>query len=139
MAEPRVFVLDSPILLLYFAGDARVEQLLNRISDGAAEGYILEQCASELFGKLDERYGNETANKRLEAVRNSGIRLVGADFDLMKHAGEIKSRHRGKLSMIAAYMIALAKKLDAVLVTSDENIARTGDVRIEYIKLRGGG
>ncbi len=134
MAEPRVFVLDSPILLLYFAGDKRIEDLVNKISDGVAEGYMLELCVSELFTKLDERFGYSTANKRLEAVKNSRIKVKGVDYELMKVAGQIKSMHKGKLAMVAAYMIALAKKLGAVLVTSDDSIARTNEVKVEYVK-----
>ncbi|MFQ5920449.1 MAG: PIN domain-containing protein [Nitrososphaerales archaeon] len=135
--DRKIFVLDSPVLLLYFAGDRRVEQLVNRINDGIADGYMLEQCASELFGKLNERLGHGIATKRLEAIKNSRIRLLGTDFELMKDSAEIKSKHKGKLPMIGAYMIALAKNLGAVIVTSDENIAKTGEVRVEYIKARG--
>ena len=53
----------------------------------------------------------------------------------MRNAGELKSMHKGKLSMIAAYMIALAKSLNAVLVTSDEHIAK--GVKVEFLKVRG--
>ena len=42
----------------------------------------------------------------------------------MKSVGELKSIQKGKLSMIAAYMIVLAKNLNAVLVTSDEIIQK---------------
>lgn len=136
MAEPRVFVLDSPILLLYFAGDRRVEVIVNKINDGVAEGYVLESCISELFTKLGERFGYNVANKRLEAIKNSRIKIMSVDYDLMKVAGQIKSMHKGKLAMTDAYMIALAKKLDAVLVTSDDTIARTSEVNVEYIKPR---
>jgi predicted nucleic acid-binding protein len=137
MAEPRVLVLDSPILLLYFAGDKRVEDLVNKISDGVAEGYMLELCISELFTKFGEKLGYSAANKRLEAIKNSKIKIMGVDYELMKVAGQIKSMHKGKLAMIAAYMIALAKNLDAVLVTSDDSIARTNEVKIEYVKSKG--
>ncbi len=137
MVEAKAFVLDTPVLLLYFAGDKRVEHIVNRISDGGAEGYMLEQCASELFEKLDAKFGYGMANKRLEAIKNSKIKLVGTDFELMKHAGEIRSAQKGRLSMIGAYMVALAKNLGAVIVTSDENIARTGQVKVEYIRPKG--
>ena len=137
MAEPRVFVLDSSIPLLYFAGDKRVEDLVNKINYGVAEGYMLELCVSELFTKLEAKFGYSIANKRLEAIKNSRIKVMGVDYELMKVAGQIKSMHKGKVPMIAAYMIALAKNLDAVLVTSDENIARTNEVKTEYVKLKG--
>ena len=137
MAAPRTFVLDSSILLLYFAGDKRVEDLVNKINDGLGNGYMLELCVSELFTKLEERFGYVVASKRLEAVKNSKIKVMRVDYDLMKTAGRIKSTHKGKLPMIAAYMIALAKNLDAVLVTSDDSIAKTDEVKVEYVRPKG--
>ncbi|MGH9922914.1 MAG: PIN domain-containing protein [Nitrososphaerales archaeon] len=137
MATPRTFVLDSSILLLYFAGDKRVEELVNKINDGIGDGYMLELCVSELFTKLEERFGYTVASKRLEAVKNSRIKVMRVDYDLMKIAGQIKSTHKGKLSMIAAYMIALAKNLDAVLVTSDDSIAKTNEIKVEYVRSKG--
>lgn len=135
MAEPRTFLLDSTAVLLYFAGEKRVEDVINRVSDGAAEGYMLELCASELFSKLEEKFGYDAAAKRMEAVKNSRIKLVGADYELMKLAGQIKSEHKGKLPMTGACMLALARKLDAVIVTSDEQVAKAAKTKIEYLGL----
>lgn len=136
MAEPRMFVLDSSVLLLYIAGDNRVEELVNRINDGVSEGYMLEPCVSEIYAKLNEKLGVATANKVLEAIKNSKIKVIDVDYELMKSAGELKSIQKGKLSMIAAYMIVLAKNLNAVLVTSDETIQKTNEVKVEFVKVR---
>ncbi len=95
--------------------------MVNRITDGLAEGYMLESRVSELFTKLNEKLGYNAVNQRLEAIKNSRIKVTGADYDLMKVAEQIKSTQKGRLPMTAAYMIALAKKLGAVLVTSDES------------------
>ena len=137
MAAPRVFVLDSSILLLYFAGDKRVEDLVNKINGGVADGYMLELCVSEIFTKHEEKFGYGIASKRLESIKNSKIKVMRVDYDLMKVAGQIKSMHRGKLPMIGAYMIALAKNLGAVLVTSDDSIAKTDEVKVEYVRSKG--
>ena len=137
MAEPRTFVLDSSVLLLYIAGDNRVEELVNRINDGVAEGYMLEPCISEIYAKLNEKLGVATANKVLEAIKNSRIKVIDVDYELMKSAGELKSIQKGKLSMIAAYMIVLAKNLNAVLVTSDETIQKTSETKVEFVKVKG--
>ncbi len=137
MVEPRIFVLDSSVLLLHIAGDNRVEELVNRINDGIAEGYMLEPCVSEIYAKLNEKLGVATANKVLEAIKNSRIKVNDVDYELMKSAGELKSIHKGKLSMIAAYMIVLAKNLNAVLVTSDETIQKTNAVKVEFVKVKG--
>lgn len=39
--------------------------------------------------------------------------------------------------MIAAYMIVLAKNLNAVLVTSDETIQQTNAAKVEFVKVKG--
>lgn len=137
MTEPRTFVLDSSVLLLYIAGDERVEVLLNRIGDGIVEGYILEPSLSELYAKLNEKFGIDDANKVLEAVKNSKIKVVDINYELMKNAGELKSMYKDKLSMVAAYIISLAKSLNAVIVTNDESIQKTGEVKVEFLKVRG--
>ena len=137
MAAPRTFVLDSSILLLYFAGDKRVEDMINKVNDGIGEGYMLELCVSELFTKLEEKFGYSQASKRLEAIKNSRIKVIRTDYDMMKVAGQIKSTHKGRLSMTSAYMIALAKKLDSVLVTSDDSIGKTNEVKVEYVRSKG--
>ena len=90
MTEPRMFVLDSSVLLLYIAGDNRVEELVNRINDGIAEGYMLEPCISEIYAKLNEKLGVATANKVLEAIKNSRIKVIDVDYELMKSAGRVK-------------------------------------------------
>ena len=132
-----MFVLDSSVLLLYIAGDNRVEELVNKINDGVAEGYMLEPCVSEIYAKLNEKLGVATSNKVLEAIKNSRIKVIDVDYELMKSAGELKSMQKGKLSMIAAYMIVLAKNLNAVLVTSDEIIQKTNEVKVEFVKVKG--
>jgi len=132
----RVFVLDSPILLMYIAGDNRIEELVNKLLDGTAQGYMLEPCVSEIYSKFSEKFGIAKANKVLDAIKNSKINIVKVDYDLMKSAGEIKSKHKSKLSMIAAYMIAIAKNLNATLVTSDEDIQKTSEVKVEFVKVR---
>lgn len=137
MAEPRTFVLDSSVLILYIAGDNRVETLVNKISDGMVEGYMIEPSISEIYSKLNEKFGIGEANKVLDAIRNSRIKVIDVDYELMKKAGELKSTYKGKLSMIAAYMAALAKNLNAVLVTSDESITKIDGVKVEFVKVKG--
>jgi predicted nucleic acid-binding protein len=136
MAEPRVFVFDSSVLLLYVAGDNRVEALVNRVNDGINKGYMLEPCVSEIYTKINEKFGIDEANKVLEAIKNSKIQVIDVNYELMRDAGELKSTYKSKLSMIAAYMITLAKSLNAVLVTSDEFIAKTNEVKVELVKVR---
>jgi predicted nucleic acid-binding protein len=136
MTETRRYVIDSSIILLYVAGDSRVETIVNKINDGIAEGYILEQCIPEIYTKVNERFGIADANKILDGIRNSRIKVVDLDYELMTAAGELQSVHKGKLSMVTAYEIVLAKHLNGVLVTCDEDASRLSAARVELVRIK---
>jgi predicted nucleic acid-binding protein len=132
MSPSKVYVIDSTAILLYFMGNRRVAEIIDSILEERAVGYMLEPCVAELFQRLTQHLGYTVASSRLEAIRNSNIRLINIDFDLIKEAGRIKALNPS-IPMLYAYMIALAKRFDAVIVTADRNI-RTNECKIEYIE-----
>ena len=40
---------------------------------------MLEPCVSEIYAKLNEKLGVATANKVLEAIKNSRIKVIDVD------------------------------------------------------------
>jgi len=132
MSPSKVYVIDSTAILLYFMGNRRVAEIIDSILDERAVGYMLEPCVAELFQRLTQYLGYTVASSRLEAIKNSNIRLVNIDFDLIKETGRIKTLNPS-MPMLHAYMIALAKRFNAVIVTADRNI-RTSECKIEYIE-----
>ena len=132
MSSSRVYVIDSTAILLYFMGNRRVAEIIDSILEERAVGYMLEPCVAELFQRLTQYLGYTVASSRLEAIKNSNIRLVNIDFDLIKEAGRIKALNPN-MPMLHAYMIALAKRFNAVIVTADRNI-RTSECKIEHIE-----
>ena len=129
----KAYVIDSTVILLYFLGNKKASEVIGSILDGNAIGYILEPCIAELFQKLTQYLGYTVASSRLEAIKNSNIRLVNIDFDLIRDAGRIKAMNPS-MPMLYAYIIALAKRFNAVIVTADKNI-RTDECAVEYIDI----
>jgi len=129
----KAYVIDSTVILLYFLGNKKASEVIGSILDENAIGYILEPCIAELFQKLTQYLGYTVASSRLEAIKNSNIRLINIDFDLIRDAGRIKAMNPS-MSMLYAYMIALAKRFNAVIVTADKNI-RTDECAVEYIDI----
>ncbi len=127
----KAYVIDSTVILLYFLGNKKASEVIDSILDEHAIGYMLEPCVAELFQKLTQYLGYTVASSRLEAIKNSNIRLINIDFDLIKDAGRIKAMNPS-IPMLYAYMIALAKRFNAVIVTADKNI-RTDECIVKYV------
>ncbi len=127
----KTYIVDSTVILLYFLGNRRAKEVIDSILDEHAIGYMLEPCVAELFQRLTQYLGYTVASSRLEAIKNSNIRLVNIDFDLIKDAGRLKAINPN-IPMLYAYMIALARRHNAVIVTADKSI-RSDECMIEYI------
>lgn len=129
----QAYIIDPTVLLLYFIGNEDAKIVIESIIEEHAYGYILEPMLAELFQRMVEHFGYTVASSRLEAIKNSNIRLINVDFELIRDAGRIKASNPG-MPMVYAYMIVLAKKFNAVIVTADTRMrASDSNVKIEYI------
>jgi predicted nucleic acid-binding protein len=122
------YTFDTGPLLLYFGEDMRSKKLLDEIKQGRAVGSTCEQNLAELYYKTCEKLGRETARIRYLSIRRSGLRVVAPDENLTRLAGELKCKHRGKLSLVDAYILGLAIAEHATLITSDSRISELGIV-----------
>jgi predicted nucleic acid-binding protein len=110
-------------LLLYFGEDMRSKKLLDEVNQGRAVGSTCEPNLAELYYKTCEKLGRETAQIRYLSLRRSGLHVAAPDENLSRLAGELKCKHRGKLSLVDAYVLALAIVERATLITSDTRIS----------------
>ncbi|MEM0441603.1 MAG: PIN domain-containing protein [Candidatus Nitrosocaldus sp.] len=133
MASSQAYIIDPTVLLLYFIGNEDAKMIVESIMDEHAYGYILEPMLAELFQKMVEHFGYTVASSRLEAIKNSNIRLINIDFELIRDAGRIKTSNPS-MPMVYAYMIALAKKFNATIVTTDTRL-KVSNINIKYINL----
>jgi len=128
-------VFDTSPLYLSFLGDRRVIEPLQEMGKGIADGYTCEPNLAELYYKTCEKLGRETALLRYTSLRQSALTITSPDHTLTRLAGELKCSHRPELSLVDAYIIALAKRTGSSLYTTDARIARLKIVPTKLIEL----
>ena len=126
-----MILIEPSVLLLYFAGDARVARIIDSINDNKEEGGIFEVGMLELIDKLSKVFDYPEAVRRIEAIKNSRIKLIGFDYEIAKKAIKLKKMY--KINMFGAYMVALANQLNATLLTADKRLLLEG-LKVEYIE-----
>jgi len=145
MSDAYVFDAEAIVAFLYDEpGHERVGALLDAVERGAAEGYLTETNASEVYylvarfeGTPEERptpASLRTADRDVRALTRRGVALERADWRL---AAEVKAD--GSISLADACGVALAHERDAVLVAGgdDDFDALPVDVAVE--RFRDGG
>ncbi len=126
-----MIIIDPKILLLYFAGDTRVAKIIDLINDDKEEGIIYESGIIDLVDKLANVLDYSEIVKRIEAIRNSRIKVINLNYETLKHAIKLKQTY--KISIQSAYMAALAMQLNGILITTDKRLVLEG-LRVEYIE-----
>ncbi|MFQ5761910.1 MAG: type II toxin-antitoxin system VapC family toxin [Candidatus Bathyarchaeia archaeon] len=134
MAESRL-IFDTGPLMLYFAEDKRVKEMIGKVAAGIAEGFTSEVNLAELYYKTCEKLGREVAEVRHASIRHSKISISVVDESLTRLAGNLKCIHRGKLSLADAYVIAVAKTRGGTLVTTDSRIVKLGIVQAKLLQI----
>ena len=129
------YTFDTGPLLLYFGEDLRVKKLLDEIRHRRATGSTCETNLAELYYKTCEKLGRETARIRYVSTRRSGLSVVAPDESLSRLAGELKCQHRGKLSLVDAYIVAVAITERSTLITSDSRISELNLVSTKLLEL----
>ncbi len=126
-------VLDTGILMLILKGDPRVRDLLY---EDRNKYYTLMLNLIELYYKTEEKLGRETALTWFNRVLGvDDINIVSIDKRLALEAGRIKARYRYLLSIVDATIIALAKILKATLLTTDNRLAETKEVKVKIYRV----
>ncbi|MGP8068620.1 MAG: type II toxin-antitoxin system VapC family toxin [Candidatus Bathyarchaeia archaeon] len=132
----RRYTFDTGPLFLYFGEDLRVKRLLDEVRNGRAEGSTCEPNLAELYYKTCEKLGRETARIRYFSIRRAGLSVLAPNENLSRSAGELKCRHRGRLSIVDAYVLAIAIEERATLITSDPQIPELELVPTRLIEAR---
>jgi predicted nucleic acid-binding protein len=117
------YTFDTGPLLLYFGEDLRVKKLLDDVRHSKATASTCEPNLAELYYKTCEKLGRETARIRYLSLRRSALSIVAPNESLSRLAGELKCKHRGKLSLVDAYILAVTIDERSTLITSDSRIS----------------
>lgn len=131
----KKYVIDAGVLALYFAGDKEVKKYFDEIFSRKSEGYLLEVNLAEFYYKTAEKLGTDVADIRYEAVRTSPIKQVPAEGELTREAAKIKLKHRGKISLADAYLIALTLSVNATALTTDPAVKEILKRKCKYFEV----
>ncbi|MCY0867863.1 MAG: type II toxin-antitoxin system VapC family toxin [Desulfurococcus sp.] len=129
------YVIDAGVLALYFAGDERVKNYMDRVLRGIDEGYICEVNLAEFYYKTGEILGVEVADIRYISIRNSRIKLVPVQGELTRQAAKYKIMYGRKISLADAFLIALAKKINGIVLTTDKRIKEVLEDKCIYFSI----
>jgi len=123
------------VLLLYFAEDNRVRGFFDEVMAERAEGYTCEANIAELYYKTCEKLGREVAEVRSASIRHSKISILPLNEQLTRAAGSLKCTHRGRFSLVDAYILAATKMLGGTLITTDSRLIESGLVQAKLIQI----
>ncbi len=126
MSDAYVFDTEAIIAYLYAEpGHETVADLLDTVFSGAADGFLSETNASEVFYLVSRFEGVEDtptngsfreADRDIRALERLGLEIETADWRL---AAETKAD--GSISLADAYAVALAYEYDATLVAGADD------------------
>lgn len=127
-------VLDAGALTLHFVDHPGVRKYFDAILTGRSEGLIHAVNLAEFYYKTCQKSGRQTADTWYYQLKNSGLSIV-EQSELERAAGLEKCRQSSKLSIADCFAIALSKAENALLITTDSELARAKGVRAKHIVL----
>jgi PIN domain nuclease of toxin-antitoxin system len=128
------YVLDAFALMALFQeepGAARVQSLIAEAESGEAELFMTVVNIGEVVYGLDIRRGTESAVLAIGAIDDSPIVAVAVDQSLAIKAAEVKASTG--MGYLDSFVVALAGKLEATVVTGDPDFEKATDVQIEWL------
>lgn len=127
-------VIDAGVLALHFIDDMRVRQYFHGIEKGTIKGYMAHVNLGEYYYKTCKQLGRDIADIRHLSVIRSKIQIF-LDEMLARDAGLEKCRRGLDLSLADCFALAVAKRFNATLLTTDGELAKAKDVNVRHFKL----
>ncbi len=136
MIQHQHYVLDAFAMLAFFReepGEPRVSELLRDGAAGEAELYLCVINMVEVLYRLERERGEADAEiARVTLTQELPIHLVDVDLDMSVRAARLKAIY--PISIADCIAAALARRLDAALVTGDPDFRLVEDrVAIEWL------
>lgn len=127
---------DSEAVLAFFFGEAggqQVRDILEKIENGEAEGYINIINLTEVYYILSRISSPTVAEEKQRILRIYGIRVVPIeDNGLWREAAKIKCEH--SLSLADAFAVATAQSLKTKLVVGSDK--EFNDLNVKLLRIR---
>jgi predicted nucleic acid-binding protein len=119
--KPKTIVLDSWAIMSYLQGEPSAEKVADMIADAHEDNVPLLMSvvnAGEVWYIIARRTSDADADRSIRALKQLGIEMVDADWEIAHDAGRFKAKHR--MSFADCFAAALAKHRKAHLVTGDK-------------------
>lgn len=119
--KPKTIVLDSWAIMSYLQGEPSAEKVADIIADAHEENVPLLMSvvnAGEVWYIIARRTSEADADRSMRQLRQLGIEMVDADWDIAHDAGRFKAKN--KMSFADCFAAALAKQRKAHLATGDQ-------------------
>ncbi|MDQ3175081.1 MAG: type II toxin-antitoxin system VapC family toxin [Acidobacteriota bacterium] len=134
--KPKTIVLDSWAIMSYLQGEPSAERVADIIADAHEDRVPLLLSvvnAGEVWYIVARRTSEADADRSMRELKQLGIELVDADWDIAHDAGRFKAKH--KMSFADCFAAALAKQRKAHLVTGDQEFKQVeADLIINWLK-----
>ena len=134
--KPKTIVLDSWAIMSYLQGEPSAEKVADIIADAHEDNVPLLMSvvnAGEVWYIIARRTSDADADRSIRALKQLGIEMVDADWDIAHDAARFKAKH--KMSFADCFAAALAKQRKAHLVTGDQEFKQVeADVMIHWLK-----
>jgi ribonuclease VapC len=129
-------VLDAWSVVAYLEGEPAGERVAEAIADAhESDRAVLMTVvnAGEVWYLVARATSETDANGTLSDLRQLGVELVDADWDLSREAAALKSKHR--MSFADCFAAALARQRKATLLTGDPEFKQVQEqVRIQWLE-----
>ena len=132
----RRYVLDAGVLALYFAGRRDAKKYIDMVYDGRAEAFMCEVNVAEFLYNYARVFGWDAALVKHSILRSSPIAIVTVDEHLTIEAAKLKLKYYNILSLADCYLMALAKRSKATIITTDRKVKETGEAPTTLLPLR---
>jgi predicted nucleic acid-binding protein len=128
-------VLDSWAVVALLQNEpaaSEVESLIRAAQQTGAALWTTVVNLGEVWYTIARSRSSRRADGAVEEIRALGLRVRDADWNLTREAARLKSHYR--LSYAGCFAAALARQLDAELVTGDPEFRRLEqEVRIRWL------
>ncbi|MCK5547455.1 MAG: PIN domain-containing protein [Thermoplasmata archaeon] len=127
------YLFDTKALMAFFneeKGADDVGFLLAEVDNQTAEGYISAITLTEIYYLYAHRFDENTAKKRVTALRVSNLKTVVIDDNIAVDAGRYKARK--SIPVADALIAACASATGSHLVTDDKHFESAGIRTIRF-------
>jgi predicted nucleic acid-binding protein len=119
--KAKAYVLDTWAVIAYLEDEPSAEQVENLLSDAYDQQipiYMTIVNIGEVWYIIAREVSEEEAEKSVKTLRQLRVQFEDVNWALTREAARFKSQH--KMSYADCYAAALAKSLQADLITGDK-------------------